>query len=123
MASCNRANDKFVITKNINNSFVFTIKRNASTLPIEIQPTDTFVAHFRNLSDGEIIFTKALTHLDALSGRAVLDLTPADTELFESSRGAPEDRYYLKPLYSLTLECSTDTNGEFLAKVPLIYVD
>lgn len=123
MSSCSRTNSKFVVTRGIDNSYVFTIKQDSSTLPIEIAPTDTFIAHIRKLSDGTVVFSKAMVVEDALSGRVELTITSLEADSLEPSRGGEEDRYYLKPQYALILECSTDANGEFLAKVPSIYVE
>lgn len=121
--SCKNANEKFVISKGIDNTFTFTIKANGTTLAIEIAPTDTFQAIFSTRADGTVIFEKALTVNDALSGKVDLIITSSETDLFEAVRGPVEDRYYLKPSYTLTLDCTTAANGSFIAKVPEVYVD
>lgn len=121
MSKC--SNEKFTITKGVDNEFTFTVKRSASTLPIEIVPSDTFVAHLRKLSDGVVVLTTPLTVVDALSGKVRLFVSTAMTEQLEKKLGAPEDRYYARPVYSLVLECDTEANGAFLAKVPHVYID
>lgn len=121
--SCKHANEKFVISKGIDNTFTFTIKASGSTLPIEITSTDTFQAVFSTRADGTVILEKALTVQDMLSGKVDLIITSSETDLFEAVRGPVEDRYYLKPSYTLTLDCSTAANGSFIAKVPEVYVD
>lgn len=121
--SCKNANEKFVISKGMDNTFTFTIKASGSTLPIEITPTDTFQAIFSTREDGTVILEKPLTVNDALSGKVDLIITSSDTDLFEAARGPEEDRYYLKPSYTLTLDCTTTANGSFIAKVPEVYVD
>lgn len=114
---------KFSITKNIDNTFVFTIKANGSTLPIVIDPSDTFTAKLRNLSDGAIVLSKALTITDAPSGKVSLTLTASETANLTALRGSPEDRYYTRPSYSLIMECSTVSNGVFTVKVEYVYID
>lgn len=120
--SCDIAN--FNITKDLDNTFVFTIKANNSTLPMEIIPaSDTFVAKLVKLDDDTVALTKALTVSDALSGKVSLGITSAETANLVSDKGTKTDRYYLRPTYKLLIDCNTVNNGEFIAKVPEIYVD
>ena len=123
MENCGKTNVDFTITKGIDNTFIFTIKADQSTLPIEISPTDTFTAILRKLSDGDAVLTKNLTTADALSGKVQLVITAAEGQALVASRGGPEDRYYVKPSYSLLLDCDTSANGRFIAKVASVYVD
>ena len=123
MDNCGKTDVKFTITKSIDNTFVFTVKANNSTLPIEIQPTDTFRAIFRTLSGGEDVFSKDMTVENALGGRISLTITSEETKQLTAARGGVEDRYYIKPVYSLVLDCDTEANGKFLAKVDAVYVD
>lgn len=124
--SCNKQPDRFTITRGVENIFTFTIKGNNTTLPITLTPTDTFTVELRNLSDGEVVpdvtFTVAkLT--PAESGRVSVSISAADTDKLTTNRGPEEDRYYSKPNYSLILNCKTEANGNFIAKVPYVYVD
>jgi hypothetical protein len=127
MSSCSNSadglSDKFVITKDVDNFFVFTVKKSESTLPITIVGTDTFEATLRNLADQTVVLTKSLTIVDAASGKVQLSITEAETSPMAYSRGDAVDRYYPKPQYSMIIECSTDSDGDFIAKVPLVYVD
>lgn len=123
-ASClSNGSNKFVISKGLPNTFTFTIKANGTTLPIEIAPTDTFKATFFLLEDRTVVLTKDLTVKNALGGTVELTLSPQETATFTSFRGGKEDRYYLIPAYSLVIECVTVANGNFLAKVPQVYVE
>ena len=121
--TCEKTNSRFVITRGVDNTFVFTIMRNASTLPIEIDNTDTFVAAIRNKSDGAVVMTKNLSVENALGGRVALTISSTEANTLVSSRGGEEDRYYLKPKYSIIVECNTVANGAFIAKVDSVYVD
>jgi hypothetical protein len=127
MSSCSNLadglSDKFVITKGSDNSFVFTVKKSESTLPITISDSDTFEATLRNLGSQSVVLTKSLTVIDAASGKVQLDITELETAEMGYSRGDAVDRYYPKPQYSMIIECSTDSDGDFIAKVPLVYVD
>lgn len=118
---------KFVISKNVDNTFIFTIKQDNSTLPMLIDVADTFLADLVLLSDGSIypqVTDKALAVAGALiDGQISLVIPEADTANLVSFRGAEEDRYYLRPTYKLVLKCVTVNNGDFIAKVAEIYVD
>lgn len=121
--SCDNKLEKFVITKGFDNTFEFVIKADGTTLPMEIQSSDTFTAHVRKLDTGDSVLTKTLSVVDAPAGKVKLEILAADTVDLVPVRGAYEDRFYLRPAYSLVLECSTAANGDFLAKVPYVYVD
>jgi hypothetical protein len=115
---------KFTITKGVDNNFVFTIKADGSTLPMEIvEPSDTFDATLILLSDGSIALSKSLTVTDALSGQVMLTLSEAEVVDLVSEKGSQADRYYIRPTYKLLLDCHTTNNGDFLAKVPEVYID
>lgn len=120
--SCDVA--KFTITKGLDNTFVFTIKADGSTLPMEIdEVNDTFVAYLKTLDDDTTVLTKSLVIEDALSGKVSLTITSAETTPLVGDKGTKTDRYYLRPTYKLIIDCTTTNNGDFIAKVPEIYVD
>lgn len=114
---------KFVITKGFSNEFVFTIKRDGSTLPIVIEPSDTFTAAIKLLSTGAVATSIPLTVESAPNGKVKLVISSSIASSLISSKGAEEDRYYTRPTYSLILDCNTAANGPFLAKVPYVYVE
>jgi hypothetical protein len=114
---------EFTITKGLENTFLFTVKANGSTLPITIVAGDTFEARLVVLSTLETVLTKALTVTDADNGQVTLVLSSADTSTLVSERGSKVDRYYLRPMYKLILDCVTAQNGNFLATVQEVYVD
>jgi len=120
MATCT---NNFVITKGVDNTFVFTIKADGSTLPITIDSTDTFSAQLKLLSDSSVALTKTLTTIDALSGKVSLVITDLEADVLVSEKGSEVDRYYLKPKYKLIIDCATVANGNFIAKVDEVYVD
>ena len=114
---------KFVITKGFSNEFVFTVKQDGSTLPIVIEPSDTFTAAIKLLSTGEVAASIPLTVESAPVGKVKLVISSDVADSLISSKGAEEDRYYTRPTYSLVLDCNTAANGSFLAKVPYVYVE
>lgn len=115
--------NKFEINRNTTNTFVFTIKADSTTLPITIDPSDTFEALLCKLSDGSVVLSKNMSVSDAPNGKVTLVLTPTETAALTSSRGAPEDRYYVRPNYSLVLNCNTVANGQFTARIAYVYVN
>lgn len=124
-AVCGKTNNRFTITRGVANSFTFTIKANRTTLPIAIQPSDTFQAHLMKHTDGEPITvnTTALTVVNAPSGKVMLTYPKSVSDTFPSEKGGAEDRYYIRPIYYLVLECNTAANGYFTAKVDKVYVE
>jgi hypothetical protein len=120
--SCDIA--KFTITRGLENTFVFTIKADGSTLPMEIISGDTFVATLVNLDTGLTDMAKTLTTVgDGLSGQVSFTITFTETSLLAVDKGSKADRYYLRPVYKLLIDCTTANNGSFIAKVPEVYVD
>lgn len=115
--------NNFTITKGMDNTFVFTIKADGSTLPMEIVVGDTFTASLIALNDDSVALTKPLVVEDALSGKVSLLITSAETSPLVVDKGSKTDRYYLRPTYKLLINCSTTNNGDFLARVSEVYVD
>lgn len=115
---------KFVISRGVDNTFIFTIKQDNSTLPMLIEVGDTFVADLVSLESDEVVIAgRALTIADAANGKVQLDYTKEEVSPLVSEKGSKVDRYYLRPSYKLVIDCSTNNNGEFVAKVPEVYVD
>jgi hypothetical protein len=115
--------DRFVITKGVENNFVFTIKADGSTLPLVIENTDTFDYQLVKLEDEVVVDSGSLTVENAINGKVGLTLSQATVDALESEKGTKADRYYLRPTYKLMLLCNTVNNGNFLAKVSEVYVD
>lgn len=121
---------KFTISKGSDNTFIFTIKQDNSTLPLTIENSDTFFADLVQL-DGDAyapVTNKAMVVEDAANGKISLTISSAETdngagvELIKDM-GDKVDRYYLRPTYRLMLRCNTANNGNFIVKVPEVYVD
>jgi len=123
--SCSTA--KFTITKGLDNTFLFTIKADGSTLPLELSPTDTFTADLVPLDPDDT--TTGLSDINLLlpsnllSGKVSLTISEIQASDLVSDKGTKTDRYYLRPTYKLIIRCNTLNNGNFIAKVPEIYVD
>lgn len=122
MATC--LSDKFVITKGVDNSFVFTIKQTGSTLPMELTLTDTFEVSLVQLGTNTEALVKSAT-LDAnlLSGKISITITELEASTLATEVGSKVDRYYLKPTYKIIIDCKTTNNGNFIAKIAEVYVD
>lgn len=116
--------NKFVISKGVPNTFVFTIKQDNSTMPMIIAPEDLFSADLIDLDSGDVVIANTpLATVDAAGGKVELHYPAAIVAPLLSSRGPKVDRYYLRPSYKLLITCSTANNGDFVAKVPEVYVD
>lgn len=123
--SCDVA--KFTITKGVENTFVFTIKADGSTLPMEITSTDSFVADLIPLDPLDTVtgISNLVLSLpdNLLSGKVTLVIPASSTADLVKDMGDKADRYYLRPVYKLVIKCTTQNNGNFIAKVPEVYVD
>lgn len=122
---------RFVINKGLSNEFILTIKKNGSLLPIEIDPSDTFrLVIFELETDDEVgevgntaTASGQVTVESALEGQIKIVLNDALVNSLEKEVGGKEDRYYLRPLYRIAIECNTVDSGSFIAKIPLVYVE
>lgn len=120
---------KFNIIQGEDNTFVFTIKEDGTTLPITIDPSDTFTIKLVRLSDDTEDFvadngsTGGVTVTNAASGEITVVIPAISTDSLLIGKGTQADRYYIKPLYKMYIICSTVANGNFIAKVPTVYVE
>lgn len=123
--------NKFVITKGIANDFIITIKQNGSTLPMVITANDEFECVVTNIDTDAEVFrisevsnsNGVITILSMPNGKINLSFTTAAVNSLIKNRGPKEDRYYVKPTYKISLNCNTTNNGNFVAKIPEVYVD
>lgn len=114
---------KFVITKGTSNEFIITIKQNGTTLPMAIEPADTFVAKLLSIKDGSEVATLTTNVINAQGGKIKLVLDSNTVNGLSIERGERADYYYSKPLYKLVIDCNTANNGKFVAKVHKVYVE
>ena len=114
---------KFVITKGTSNEFIITIKQNGTTLPMAIEPTDTFVAKLLSIKDGSEVATFTTNVINAQNGKIKLVLGSDVVGTLQIEKGDRADYYYSKPLYKLVIDCDTVNNGKFVAKVHKVYVE
>lgn len=137
---------KFVVTKNIDNTFVFTVKQDASTLPQDLTNYSFVVGLYKINSDtlgnyvdttktlessiaANGIVTKTLGNVDVvkdnIGGKITIVIPQADAATLVSDRGSKADRFYAKPTYSFIIEGvdTTDVTKTFIAKVNEVYVE
>ena len=121
---------KFVITKGIANEYYITIKQDDSTLPMVIEPTDTFKVKIFKLEDSALIATIGMiagtdgqiSVYDAANGKLKIVLSDALVTALVMERGDRADYYYSKPIYRLVIDGSTVNNGDFIATIDKVYV-
>ena len=114
---------KFIITKGVSNEFIITIKQNGTTLPMAIEPTDTFNAKLLSIKDGSVVATFTTNIVNAKNGKIKLTLDSNTVNGLSIERGERADYYYSKLLYKLVIDCNTVNNGKFVAKVHKVYVE
>lgn len=121
---------KFVITKGIANEYYITIKQDGSTLPMVIEPTDTFEVKIFKLKDSALVATIGMTAgtdgqisvYDSANGKLKIVLSDALVTALVMERGDRADYYYSKPIYRLVIDASTVNNGDFIATIDKVYV-
>ena len=121
---------KFVITKGIANEYYITIKQDDSTLPMVIEPTDTFEVKIFKLKDSALVATIGMTAgtdgqisvYDSANGKLKIVLSDALVTALAMERGDRADYYYSKPIYRLVIDASTVNNGDFIATIDKVYV-
>lgn len=121
---------KFVITKGIANEYYITIKQDDSTLPMVIEPTDTFEVKIFKLKDSALVATIGMiagtdgqiSVYDSANGKLKIVLSDALVTALVMERGDRADYYYSKPIYRLVIDASTVNNGDFIATIDKVYV-
>ena len=121
---------KFVITKGIANEYYITIKQDDSTLPMVIEPTDTFEVKIFKLKDSALVAIIGMTAgtdgqisvYDSANGKLKVVLSDALVTALVMERGDRADYYYSKPIYRLVIDASTVNNGDFIATIDKVYV-
>lgn len=121
---------KFVITKGIANEYYITIKQDDSTLPMVIEPTDTFEVKIFKLKDSALVATVSMiagtdgqiSVYDYANGKLKIVLSDALVTELVMERGDRADYYYSKPIYRLVIDASTVNNGDFIATIDKVYV-
>lgn len=121
---------KFVITKGIANEYYITIKQDDSTLPMVIEPTDTFEVKIFKLEDSALVATIGMiagadgqiSVYDDANGKLKIVLSDALVTALVMERGDRADYYYSKPIYRLVIDASTVNNGDFIATIDKVYV-
>ena len=121
---------KFVITKGIANEYYIAIKQDDSTLPMVIEPTDTFEVKIFKLKDSALVATIGMiagtdgqvSVYDDVNGKLKIVLSDALVTELVMERGDRADYYYSKPIYRLVIDASTVNNGDFIATIDKVYV-
>ena len=114
--------NKFILNPGLSNEFIITIKQTGTTLPMEIDVADTFTAYLYEKSSNTVQLTLTPTIEDAQSGKIKLVFDDTAVNALTSERGDKVDKYYLKPTYSLSIDCDTVNNGKFVAKIAEVFV-
>lgn len=112
----------FVLNKGLTNEFIITIKQQGSTDPMLIDVSDTFTTKLYFLGTNKEAAANIVTTVESAIG-GKLKIVFNDVDGLVSERGEKVDRYYLKPTYRLAIDCKTLNNGNFIAKLPNVYVE
>lgn len=125
-------NDKFIIDKGIPNEYTIQIKSDGETLPLVLDPSDTFNLKLYALEDttntivAELDMTDTtlgqITIEDEVNGKIKILMKDTMTTSLINERGTKADRYYLKPTYRALITGVTSNDGNIVVPIDLIYV-
>lgn len=122
--------DRFMIDKATSNEFIFTIKQNDSTLPMVIDPSDTFKFKIVKLANNTVVGAVTMVEdvnsgvvevYDAANGQIKVKLYDTFVQSLEVELRPKADRYYPKALYRAVIDCDTVNNGKFTAVIDAVY--
>jgi hypothetical protein len=121
------SSSRFVITRGVENVFVFTIKEEGSTLPKDITGW-VFTGNLYKLSDSASVPTavsigSGVLETPTTSGRVRFTVTSSVANSLEIDKGGKVDRFYVRPTYKLMIIGTKSGQPNIVAKVEEVYVD
>jgi len=114
--------NNFTIVQGIDNEFILTIKQTGTTMPMEMTNEDVFSAKLQSL-DGIDIVNLSVVVTDLQNGKITISVPQSIADELTSEKGDSVDLYYPKPTYKLMIDCDTQNNGKFIARIPYVYVE
>jgi hypothetical protein len=121
------SSSRFVITRGVENVFVFTIKEEGSTLPKDLSGW-SFTGKLYLLSDSASVPTAvdigdSLVETPNTSGRVRFTMTSSAADSLVVDKGGKVDRFYVRPTYKLMIIGTKSGQPNIIAKVEEVYVD
>ena len=121
---------RITLYKSIDNTFDFIIKKDKSTLPLELTDTDTFILYITDLATNTTVATLtsvdsvngSITITDKINGKITIVVKQALVATLKSLRGTQADNYYVKPTYSFLISANTANQGKFIATLDKVGV-
>lgn len=121
---------KITVYKGIDNIFDLIIKKNKSTLPLELTDSDIFKIHLIELATNTSVLTltqavsdvSKVTITDKLNGKITVVFKASDIQNLKSIRGSSADDFYNKATYRLLIEAVTVNQGRFVATLNKVAV-
>jgi hypothetical protein len=121
------SSSRFVITRGVENVFVFTIKEEGSTLPKDLSGW-AFTGNLYLLSDSASVPTPigigaGVVETPSTSGRVRFTVTSSVANGLVVDKGDKVDRFYVRPTYKLMIVGTKSGEPNIVAKVEEVYVD
>lgn len=113
----------FTVIKGKALEFAVIVKENGTTLPLVLDPTDTFTfSVVDKRTSVKYITDKAMTITDALNGEVTGVISAEESATLPVKKAAAEDYFIPRPNLRLVVSGNTVAQGEMTAFIEDVYV-
>lgn len=113
----------FTVIKGKALEFSVLVKENGTTLPLTLDPTDTFTFSLVDKRTSvKYITDKPMTIIDALNGEVSGIISAEESATLPVKKAAAEDYYIPRPNLRLVVKGDTVAQGEMTAFIEDVYV-
>jgi hypothetical protein len=113
----------FTIIKGKALEFAVIVKENGTTLPLVLDPADTFTFSVVDKKTSvKYITDKAMTITDALNGVVTGTISAIESDTLPTKKASSEDYFIPRPNLRLVVSGNTAAQGEMTAFIEDVYV-
>lgn len=113
----------FTVIKGKALEFAIIVKENGTTLPLVLDPADTFSFSLVDKKTGmKYITDKAMTITDALNGEVAGIISAEESATLPTKKAASEDYFIPRPNLRMVVYGNTLAQGEMTAFIEDVYV-
>lgn len=114
---------EFTIIQGKQLEFTIIVKENGTTMPLVLDPADTFTFSLVNKKTNEkYVDSKAMTITSALNGEVTGIISATESATLPLKRASAEDNFIPRPNIRMVVHGNTLTQGEMTAYIEDIYV-
>lgn len=113
----------FTIIKGKALEFAVIVKENGTTLPLVLDPADTFTFSLVDKKTNvKYVTDKAMTITDAINGEVMGSISAVESAALPTKKAGAEDYYIPRPNLRLVVSGNTVSQGEMTAFIEDVYV-